>query len=105
MSDDSRRHYPPPGFGAILSAARRRRGLSQRGLAGAAGISAGYLAMLETDRRAPSESVAELLVDTLRLTGGDAETVLSAGIPDVGRDWTEPPPMQRGRGPEVKHRG
>ena len=90
MVDDSRRHYPPPGFGAILSAARRRRGLSQRELAAAAGISAGYLAMLETDRRAPSESVALDLVDALRLTGNDRLTVLDASVPDIGRDWARP---------------
>lgn len=86
MTDDSRRHYPPPGFGAILSAARRRRGLSQRQLAKTAGISPGYLAMLETDRRAPSESVALDLVDALRLTGDDRLAVLDASVPDVGRD-------------------
>jgi len=90
VSDDSRRHYPPPGFGAVLNAARRRRGLSQRELAADAGISAGYLAMLETDRRAPSKSVADTLVLALRLDGADRLVVLSAAIPDVGRDWGRP---------------
>lgn len=90
MTDDSRRHYPPPGFGIILSAARRRRALSQRELAADAGISPGYLAMLETDRRAPSESVAADLIHALRLTGDDRLAVLDAAIPDVGRDWAGP---------------
>lgn len=98
MVNDSRRHYPPPGLGAVLATGRRRRNLSQRGLAAAVGVSPGYVAMLETDRRAPSESVADSLILTLRLDGGDRLAVLDAAIPDVGRDWPGPGLSGRRRG-------
>jgi transcriptional regulator with XRE-family HTH domain len=91
---DSTRHYPPAEFGDTLRRRRVERGLGLRAAARAAGLSPGYLSMLEHGHRSPSESVAEALVGTLRLTGDDAETVLSAAIPGVGRDWTEPPPVQ-----------
>ena len=91
---DSTRHYPPAEFGAALRRGRAERGLGLRATARAAGLSPGYLSMLEHGHRSPSESVAEALVNALRLTGDDAETIRSAAIPDVGRDWTEPPPTQ-----------
>lgn len=98
MVDDSRRHYPPPGLGAILAAGRRRRSMSQRDLAAAAGISAGYVAMLETEQRAPSESVAAALIEALRLSGDDLLVLLDAAIPDVGRDWPGAGRSERYRG-------
>lgn len=98
MIDDSLRHYPPPGLGAILAAGRRRRNLSQRQLAATVGISAGYVAMLETDRRAPSESIAAALIEALRLSGDDLLVLLDAAIPNVGRDWPGPGRSGRHRG-------
>jgi uncharacterized protein YihD (DUF1040 family) len=43
--------------------------------------------MLEHGKRSPSQSVAELLVIKLRLTGSDATAVLGAAVPGVGRDY------------------
>lgn len=86
----STRRYPPAEFGDALRRGRAERGLGLRAAARAAGLSPGYLSLLEHGHRSPSESVAEVLVDTLRLTGDDAETVLSAAIPGVGRDWIDP---------------
>lgn len=87
MTDDSTRHLPPPGFGAVLAAARHRRGWSQRTAAARIGVSNGYLAMLETDRRAPSRTVAEALIETLDLSGDDADIVDDAAVEDAGRDY------------------
>jgi len=48
-----------------LKELRRKRGLSQAGLAGKAGISRTYLARLETARQDPTLSTLEKLARTL----------------------------------------
>lgn len=85
--ENTRRHCPPANFGPTLRAGRARRGLGLREAARLAGLQPGYLTMLEQGKRSPSQSVAELLVTTLRLTGSDAAVVIAAAVPGVGRDY------------------
>lgn len=86
-TSDSTRHYPPAVFGETLRRRRVEQGFGLRAAARSAGIAPGYLCMLEQGQRSPSESVADALVGALNLTNADAETVWSAAIPGVGRDY------------------
>jgi transcriptional regulator with XRE-family HTH domain len=85
--ENTRRHCPPADFGPVLRAGRNRRGLGLREAARLLDLQPGYLSMLEHGKRSPSQSVAELLVIKLRLTGSDATAVLGAAVPGVGRDY------------------
>ena len=58
-----------------------RAHLGLREAARAAKLSPGYWCLLEHNERCPSESVAELLVRILRLTGPDAQTAGDSGSP------------------------
>ena len=90
------RHQPPPDFGPTLTAARNRAGLGLRAAARAAGISPGYLCLLEQGRRSPSETTAEALIDALNATGQDAQSIRDAAIPGTGRDYAPPLPAHYG---------
>lgn len=83
---DSRRTQPDPAVGALLRAARRRRGLGLKPMAARIGTSHSYLSMLERGLRSPSAAMAQLLVDALGLDGAEASRVLNAGVRGVGRD-------------------
>jgi hypothetical protein len=91
------RHYPPDDFGPTLAAGRARASLGLRQAARAADISLGYWCLLEHGERSPSESVAELVVATLNLTGADAAAVRDAAVTGVGRDYPRPPKPLRTR--------
>lgn len=94
----SRRHLPPPGLGPVLRDARTRSGLSIRETARRAGISYGYLGMLETGRRCPSLSVADALDAALGLEDTEWAVLDAAALPGVGRDYRRPAPASRTRG-------
>lgn len=79
------RRLPPAGLGAMLRAARERRGLSQRRVAEAARIGRSYLAHLEADRRVPSVAVAVGLAEVLGLDGDERVRLLSVAVADAGR--------------------
>lgn len=82
----STRHTPPPGFGAALVAARAAAGLGVRETARRAGITPGYLCMLQAGQRSPSRAVAAALAAVLGLDG-QARAVLAGGaVPGVGYD-------------------
>lgn len=81
------RHVPPAGFGDVLRRARLARGMSYGQLAQRIGTSAPYLYRLEQHERAPSQTMAELIVQALGLDGDDAALVRSAGVPGAGRDY------------------
>ena len=92
----SGRHQPPPDFGPTLTAARTAAGLGLRAAARKAGVSAGYLCLLEQGKRSPSETTAEALIDALNATGTAARSIRAAAIPDVGRDYIPPLPAHYG---------
>jgi transcriptional regulator with XRE-family HTH domain len=89
------RHYPPDTLGPILARARARSGLSVRQMARRAGISFGYLSMLERGRRCPSQSVALALAVALELDAAERAALYEAAIPNVGRDYPGPPDRER----------
>lgn len=86
MSLIRERRTPPEGLGPMLRAARERAGLGVRETARRAGLSSGYVADLEANRRTPSRTVAEQLADVLTLSEGDRTLVLAAAVDDAGRD-------------------
>lgn len=79
------RRLPPPGFGAMLRAARERRGLSQRQVAEGVRIERSYLANLEHDSRVPSGVVAAGLAEVLQLTADERAQLLAVAVTDAGR--------------------
>lgn len=80
------RRTPPPGFGAILTAARQAAGLGVREAARSVGIDAGHMSRLESEERSPSLTVARRLVEVLNLSGTAQRVVLGAAVRDAGRD-------------------
>lgn len=85
------RHTLPAPVAVSLFCGRIRQRLTIREAADLIGISHGYLYLLETGQRAPSESVARdlarvLLPDRPRA----AEALLAASVPGAGRDWKPP---------------
>lgn len=70
----------------VIRSARRQYGLTIARAAELAGCSAGMWSLLEQAKRRPSVVMAEVIADALALAGGERETVLGAGLPDVGRD-------------------
>lgn len=87
MESTDRRRRLPTDVGAMLAGARRRRGWSIRAAAERAGISHGYLWMLEHAERAPSVLVASDLSATLKLDGGERATLMGHAVNDAGRCW------------------
>ncbi|MFJ9718984.1 helix-turn-helix domain-containing protein [Streptomyces sp. NPDC101213] len=83
-------------FGAQLYALRRRAGLSQEGLAHAAGVSVRALAYLEQGRsRGPQRRTVQALVTALGLSraeAGELEHAASLGRPRPARKTAAPPP-------------
>src|SRR3954454_8421628 len=59
-------------FGGRLRELRKARGLSQQAIAGD-GISAGYVSLIESDKRVPSAAIVQRLADRL---GGPVEQLL-----------------------------
>lgn len=84
--DVRERRTPPPGFGPMLRAARKRVGLGVRETARRAGLSAGYLVNLERGDRSPSRSVAQRLADTLDMDEAERAALLAGSVADAGRD-------------------
>lgn len=83
----------PPTFGARLRARRRTVGLSLRVAAGLAGMSPGFLSMLENDQRRLNR-VRDIvqLAEVLRLTPG--QLMEGAGGDNWGDHWGD---HERGR--------
>jgi transcriptional regulator with XRE-family HTH domain len=79
------RRTPPPSLGRMLRRARIRAGLSQGQLARTAGLTQGYVSLLEAGLRVPSLAVAEALAVPLRLTVRECHTLYGAAITDAGR--------------------
>lgn len=79
------RRIPPAELGPMLRAARERAGLGLREAARRAGVSQGYLWLLEASRRAPSAAVAQVLAEVLTLTTEEREQLLAAAVNDAGR--------------------
>lgn len=75
----------PPELGAMLAAARRRRGWGVREAARCIGVSPGTIVHLERARRAPSLIVAEDIIEAYRLPAADADWLRSAAVTDAGR--------------------
>ncbi|MFF3891791.1 helix-turn-helix transcriptional regulator [Streptomyces sp. NPDC001812] len=69
----------------MLRAARERAGLGQQEAARRAGLTQGYVWLLENGRRTPSMAVAELLADALALTLEECRTLYGAAVDDAGR--------------------
>ena len=73
-----------PRAGVLLELARIQQGMSLRGAAKAAGISAPYLYRIEQGQRRPSATVARELSRVLRLGERDrAVLAIQAGAPDL----------------------
>lgn len=70
---------------AELRAARLERGLSLLGAAVAAGVSRGYLWLLETGQRCPSLIVADALIEALGMGDESAERLRAVAKTDAGR--------------------
>lgn len=68
-----------PTVGALLRQWRRRRGLSQLALAGAAGVSARHLSFVETGRSRPSRAMLLRLAGHLDVPLRDRNALLLAG--------------------------
>lgn len=73
----STRHVLPLPVAAILRRERLARGWTLRRTEREAGVSNGYVSMLERGLRAPSFAVADCLVAAFRLTYHDAEALRS----------------------------
>lgn len=83
-------HYPPrqtlpPDLASVLWSARESSGLSNRGVAERAGIDPSYLSKLVRGSRAPSQVVAERLIDVLGLSEGEQEALRDAAVGDRGK--------------------
>jgi transcriptional regulator with XRE-family HTH domain len=82
MEERTQRH-----FGERLRWWRKRRGLSQLELAGAAGISQRHLSFLESERAAPSQQMVLSLASALNVSLRQQNTLLtSAGFAVVWRE-------------------
>lgn len=79
------RRTPPEGLGPMLRSARERAGAGQRETARRAGVSQGYLWLLEAGQRVPSTAVAEVLAEVLALTPEEREQLRAAAVDDAGR--------------------
>jgi len=86
-SGDSWRHVVTPETAAMLTSARRRHGWSFRLAARNVGVSVGMIAELEAGRRAPSVTVAYLLIENYELSQRESAQLLADAVEGVGRDW------------------
>ena len=80
------RRIPPPGLGEMLSQARMRAGWRRREAARILGVSPTYLFNLEAGLRAPSRTMAQILVDGLYLGDEERALLLDAAVADAGAD-------------------
>jgi len=69
-------------FGARLRALRRAKGLSQQALSGA-GVSAGYISLLESGKRSPSAATVAVLAERLGVSVGELMDPAPAARPEV----------------------
>jgi transcriptional regulator with XRE-family HTH domain len=74
-------------MGPMLEHARLRAGLGLREAARLAGISHAHLLRMETGQRTPSETVAGVLAELLRLDDSERARLDAVAVADVGRDW------------------
>jgi transcriptional regulator with XRE-family HTH domain len=79
-------HVLTPATAGLLRQARLRRGLSLKETARIAGTSKGYLSMLESAQRAPSLTMAEVLIRAYQLDGAEARALKGESIEGTGRD-------------------
>jgi transcriptional regulator with XRE-family HTH domain len=69
-----------PTFGRLLRDLRVARGVSQRGLARAAGVTPAYVSLIEQGRRGPEPGVVRALAGALALSAAETASLLhSAG--------------------------
>ena len=85
MSLIRERRTPPEDLGPMLRAARVRTGIGQREAGRRAGVSQGYLWLLEAGQRVPSTAVAEVLEEVLALTVEERAQLRAAAVDDAGR--------------------
>lgn len=71
----------------MLRTARERAGLGLRHAARCAGVGHGCIWLLENAQRAPSTTVAGLLIEVLRLDATEADLLRAHTRPGVGRDY------------------
>lgn len=81
------RRTMPTEIGQVLVAARMRAGLRGREAARLGGISPSHLCALESGQRVPSRTVAQILIDLLRLEPTEAEQLLAVSVDDAGRGY------------------
>jgi transcriptional regulator with XRE-family HTH domain len=67
-----------PAFGRLLRDLRVARGVSQRGLARAAGVTSAYVSLIEQGRRGPESGVVRALAGALALSVTDTASLLHA---------------------------
>ncbi|MBI2761270.1 MAG: helix-turn-helix domain-containing protein [Chloroflexi bacterium] len=67
-----------PAFGRLLRDLRVARGVSQRGLARAAGVTPAYVSLIEQGRRGPEPAVVRALAGALALSAAETASLLHA---------------------------
>ena len=85
--ENTYRHRLPADLAAALRTARHARGLGLREAARTAGVSGGYMHMIEHGDRCPSRAVAEDLIVALDLDRALANGLLDFARPNAGRSW------------------
>jgi ribosome-binding protein aMBF1 (putative translation factor) len=81
------RQIPPPAFGPTLRSARTAARISGRELARRIHVDHSHVARMLRGESCPSQSVAERLIDELKLTREAAAVVRSAAVPGAGQDY------------------
>lgn len=84
--EETTRHTVTPELAAMLAAARRRRGWSQREAARKVEVAYGMIGHLEHCRRAPSAVLAEKIADVYRLDSAEAAMLRAEAVEGAGRD-------------------
>jgi ribosome-binding protein aMBF1 (putative translation factor) len=84
--EETTRHVVTLHLAAMLAAARRRRGWSQREAARETGVAYGMIGHLEHCRRAPSAALAEAIVTAYELGPAEAALLLAEAVEGAGRD-------------------
>jgi transcriptional regulator with XRE-family HTH domain len=82
---DYRYHTLSPETGAMLRAARKRRGLGLKKAGREVGCDYTYLHYLEYGKRAPSVAMAAELIRGLELNQDEAMTLLAESVDGAGR--------------------
>lgn len=95
--DESTRHYVTAELAAMLAAARRHRGWSQREAARNIGVTYGMIGHLEHCRRAPSAALAERIIDAYRLDHAEAGMLRAEAVEDAGENSLFRQTPQHGR--------